>query len=212
MIFLKLRFFLRGLILASFFLSSPGLRAAEGESAPCPACRGTAVCQANGCKDGKMLCPATCLKKDAPGWIKKKIEGYPDDYLWMAFRWKVGEDSGTQYYSQNHLGELIEYENGKPVNRGRCPKCEGSSRVTCSTCQGAAKCGVCAGAGKFVRDQTLFTLTDAQGRAMEAVVRSRKGDTITVMRLPDQKVFDIPLAKLSAESTERIEQRFPAAP
>lgn len=212
MTFLKLLRFLRGIILATLFVQALAFSATENESAPCPACRGTAVCQANGCKDGKMLCPATCLKKELPGWTTKKIDGYPDGMLWMVFEYKTETGKGWQAYSQNHIGELIEYENGKPVNRGRCPKCEGSSRVTCSTCQGAAKCAACSGAGKFLRNQTLFTLTDVQGRAMEAVVRSRKGATITVMRLPDQKVFDIPLARLSAESVERIEQRFPSSP
>lgn len=29
-----------------------------------------------------------------------------------------------QAYSQNHVGGLIEFEKGQPVNRSRCPKCE----------------------------------------------------------------------------------------
>lgn len=189
---------------------APSLRAAEGDTIPCAACRGGGACQAKGCKEGKTPCPATCLKPDAPGWHKRKIEGFPDDYQWMAFKFKDGTNR-IQYISDRHMGELIEHdENGKPVSRGRCPKCEGSSRLACATCDGDAKCKTCGGSGNIAAGGEKLTLTDSQGRALEAIVRSRQGDTITVMRLPDQKVFDVPLSKLSAESNELVEQKFPA--
>lgn len=195
----------------SLFLASPTVAADETSVIACATCRGTGACQAKGCKEGKTPCPATCLKKDAPGWTTKKIDGYPDGMLWMVFEYR--DEAGKkkwQAYSQHHVGELIEFEKGQPVNRGRCPKCEGSSRVTCATCKGDAKCKTCGGSGKIAVGGEKLTLIDAQGRTLEAVVRARKADTITVMRLPDQAVFDIPLSKLSAESNELVNQRFPA--
>lgn len=192
--------------------SSAAPVATASESVTCPACRGDVACRAKGCKEGKVSCPATCLKLDAPGWIKKKIEGYPDDNIWMVFPIKLPGDTRIQYYSQHHAGELIEYEKGIPVNRGRCPTCEGTSRVECATCKGSGKCAICGGAGKFVRGETLFTLTDVQGRSLEAVVKARTAAAVTVLRLADQKTFDIPLANLSAETLARLDSRFPAAP
>lgn len=199
------------LLVAAFAVPAPSLSAAEHEPIPCVACRGSGACQAKGCKEGKTPCLATCLKPDDPSWHKRKIEGYPDDYLWVGVKFKDGTNR-TQYMSDRHMGELIEHDpDGRPVTRGRCPKCEGTSRVACSTCAGDAKCKACSGSGKIAGGETL-TLSDAQGRALQAVIRSRQGDAVTVMRLPDQKVFDIPLSRLSAESNELIEQKFPKAP
>ncbi len=197
-------------VLVCLHLASP-LIAAETtpDSVPCPACRGTALCAAPGCKEGKTLCPATCIKRESPGWHKKKLDNFPDDYLWLDFKFTDGSGR-TQYISDRHIGELVAYENGAPVPRGVCPTCQGSAHVACATCKGDKSCTVCAGAGRFVRDQTLFTLTDSQGRPLEAVIRSRQADSVTVLRLADQRVFDIPLAKLSPESTELIERHFPA--
>lgn len=140
------------------------------------------------------------------------MEGFPDDYIWMGFSFKSGNETRIQYISQNHIGELIEYDNGRPVTRGRCPTCEGTSRVVCAICTGTGKCVACAGAGKFVRGETLFTLTDLQGRSLEAVVKVRTATALTVLRLADQKTFDIPLANLSPESLAQLDSRFPVVP
>ena len=187
--------------------------APANDTVACPSCRGSVVCLVKGCKEGKVSCPATCLKLDAPGWTQKKIEGFPDDYIWMGYPYKVGGETRIQYISQNHVGELIENDdNGRPVTRGRCPTCEGTSRVVCAACAGTGKCAICSGAGKFVRGETLFTLTDLQGRSLEAVVKARTASALSVMRLADQKTFDIPLANLSPESLAQVDSRFPAAP
>jgi hypothetical protein len=180
------------------------------DTVPCPACRGAAICSARACKDGTTACKATCIKRDGPGWIKKTIEGHPGVENWMAIPYRTATDSGTQYFSPAHIGELIEIENGRPVTRGQCPTCKGTTRVPCIVCQGSGKCLTCAGAGKFIRNVSFFTLTDAQTRPLDAVIRSRQATTITVMRLADQKTFDLPLDKLSSESRELIEQHFPA--
>lgn len=216
------RFCLRlwAMTFAALFLAFVRVTANDVSPAPvpneavCVGCRGSGICGGNGCKEGQAICPATCLKRDGPGWIKKKIDGYPDDYIWQEFKWKMEDGrTGYQWFSQHHAGELIEFEpNGKPVSRGRCPTCEGDSRVTCKVCKGSTRCPACVGLGKFIRGKNLFTLTDLQGRALEAAVLGRTAETVTVLRLADEQVFGIPAKNLNAESLAMLDKAFPVTP
>jgi len=184
----------------------------DGELVTCPTCRGKGDCHVRDCKEGKVPCAANCLKPDSPAWTKRQIEGQSEadaEKLWYPYEYKVGGKKEFAYFPREQAGELIEMEKGKPIARGRCKNCQGSGTLTCRSCKGTDKCASCLGEKVFVRGQNLFTLADAQGREIEAVVRARKADRVTILRLADLQVFDIPLDKFSAESTERIEQRFP---
>ncbi len=184
----------------------------DGEVVTCPTCRGKGECTVRDCKEGQVPCPANCLKPDSPAWTKRQIEGQSEadaEKLWFPYEYKVKGKKEIAWFPREQAGELIEMEKGKPVARGRCKSCQGAGHVACRSCKGTDKCATCLGEKKFVRGQNLFTLADAQGREIEAVVRSRKKDRVTVLRLADLQIFDIPLDKFSAESTERIEQRFP---
>ena len=134
-------------VIVGLHLACP-LLAAETpqDSVPCPTCQGTATCTAKGCKDGQTPCPATCIKRDSPGWHKRKNNGFPEDYLWLEF--KLTDGTGrSMFISDRHMGELVEYEEGRPVVRGTCPTCQATSRVPCATCKGTKNCTVCTGAG-----------------------------------------------------------------
>jgi hypothetical protein len=190
--------------------------AKDGQIEQCPSCRGDGVCRARDCKEGKIPCYSECLKPDAPEWTKRQIEGQSEadaEKLWFPYVYKVSGKKETAWFGREQAGELIAIEKGQPVSRGRCPGCAGSGRIVCQSCAGSGKCFACLGEGKFTRGRNLLTLTDAlQGREMEAVVRSRTAESVTVLRLADLKVFEIPLDKLSAESNELLAQRFPLAP
>lgn len=184
----------------------------DGETVACPTCRGNGHCFVRDCAEGKVPCPADCIKPDSPAWTKRQIEGQSEadaEKLWYPYEYKVRGKKETAWFTREQAGDLIEMEKGQPVSRGRCTNCQGSGHVACRSCKGTDKCSTCLGEKKFIRGQNLFTLADAQGREIEAVVRARKADRVTILRLPDLQIFDVPAEKFSAESTERIEQRFP---
>jgi tetratricopeptide (TPR) repeat protein len=72
----------------------------------------------------KGVCPGRCLKANAAGW--QRLAGHPANELWMTFPFK----GGSQSWSTRHIGEVIVYERGRPVNKGKCPICKGTGRVT----------------------------------------------------------------------------------
>lgn len=49
------------------------------------------------------------------------------------------------------MGEVIAYQNGKPVNVGPCKICGGTTKVACNVCKGTGKnvCDICLGK-KFI--------------------------------------------------------------
>jgi tetratricopeptide (TPR) repeat protein len=69
------------------------------------------------------ICPGNCLKRSMPGWAH--YPGLDPNLLWMKFTYS----GGWIAYSTNHLGEVVEYVNGKPVNKGKCPICGGTGQV-----------------------------------------------------------------------------------
>jgi hypothetical protein len=110
----------------------------------CDQCGGSGViseCTNKKCVDGKVDCPRPCLKLSQGVWKMK------DGKRWRDFR---GRDGGGLSISENHLGELVEMENGKPVNRGKCPTCGGTTKVDCETCGGMSliTCSKCSFEGK----------------------------------------------------------------
>lgn len=69
------------------------------------------------------ICPGNCLKLTTPGW--QTIAGRDPNVRWMKFR----ESDGWSAWSTNHVGEVIEFANGRAVNKGKCPICGGTGRV-----------------------------------------------------------------------------------
>ncbi|MCW8131890.1 MAG: hypothetical protein KIS92_16205 [Planctomycetota bacterium] len=109
--------------------------------ADCKTCAATGLvpCTAKGCNQGKVECPGKCLKLSKGKWVKGK-----EDLLWQTFT------SGGSYmmWSERHLGEVIEWQKDHWENVGKCPLCNGTTKVDCEDCKGAGKttCGACKGA------------------------------------------------------------------
>lgn len=77
------------------------------------------------------ICPGNCLKLSTPGWKKMNVPGTPSRLVWMVFPYLDPEGKGgSEYWSNDHLGEVIEYVNGRPINRGACPICKGSGKIS----------------------------------------------------------------------------------
>ena len=75
------------------------------------------------------ICPGNCLKAKDPRWHHDaSIKNYPATYVWINFPYKDG--SGSSYnWSQNHIGDDIEYVKGVPTDTGKCKICGGATRV-----------------------------------------------------------------------------------
>ena len=69
------------------------------------------------------ICPGNCLKMSMPGW--QHLPGQDPKLLFMKFPVSNGYNS----WSTHHLGEVIVYDKGEPVNKGKCPICKGTGHV-----------------------------------------------------------------------------------
>lgn len=114
------------------------------QQTPCTQCSGSGNvgdCKTPKCKDGMIPCPDKCLKADS-------FTGPPDaeGKRWRTFRGKSGSNAR---WSDAHIGELVVMENGEPVNKGKCPTCDGTTFVKDPACNGTGKkpCKVCKGKG-----------------------------------------------------------------
>ena len=77
------------------------------------------------------ICPGNCLKPSMPGWRKMSVPGTPDRLVWMVYPYlDPAGKGGSEYWSNDHMGEVIEYVNGRPINKGRCPICGGTGKVS----------------------------------------------------------------------------------
>lgn len=122
------------------------------EEISCPSCLGVGVVECKKCNNGEMPCPDKCLKKEASGWKKMKVNGHPDTDLWMDF--KVNGKYQVSY-NQHHIGEVFVVENGKVISKGKCSTCKGTTITQCSLCSGTLKhsCNDCGGDGKMNEDE-----------------------------------------------------------
>jgi hypothetical protein len=106
---------------------------------------GAVVCRAPGCKAGKADCPGACLKLTRGTWVHMTVAGHDPSELWQKFPDASGK-GGYQAWNQNHVGEVVAYQNGVAVNTGQCKVCSGTTRVTCPACvgKGTQACELCA--------------------------------------------------------------------
>lgn len=77
------------------------------------------------------VCPGNCLKPSMPGWRKMNVPGKPAHLVWMVYPYlDPAGKGGSEYWSNDHMGEVIEYVNGRPFNKGKCPTCQGTGKVS----------------------------------------------------------------------------------
>lgn len=67
-------------------------------------------------------CPNSCLKLSNRGWCYQNMPGKPDYLIWMNFPYKE-PNGGGEAWSLDHLGNIIQYEGTRPVEKGACPTC-----------------------------------------------------------------------------------------
>jgi TolA-binding protein len=71
------------------------------------------------------VCPGSCIKANDPRW--GRLEGHPADEDWLKF--PDQDHQGYHAWSRHHIGEVIVYEHGIAVNKGKCPICGGTGVV-----------------------------------------------------------------------------------
>jgi len=97
-------------------------------------------------------CPGPCLKLSRGVWQRMDVAGHDPKELWQKFNKDRG---GYVAWSQGHVGQVVEMQNGEPVNIGACKVCNGTTHVPCSYCRGTGNvlCSTCRGTGLVVRSQ-----------------------------------------------------------
>ncbi len=119
---------------------------AEVKTKVCFQCNGTGMmkCPDPGCKGGLVDCPGPCLKLSRGTWVHMEVANHPPTDLWQKFQ---QADGTWQAWNQNHVGQVIEMQNGKAVNVGNCPVCGGTAHVKCPVCKGTGEvvCTICEG-------------------------------------------------------------------
>lgn len=161
----------------------------QGDRVVCPECagEGSIPCPAH-CDHGKLRCPASCLKKDDPGWMDH------DGKIMKMFPSHKPGLLGGHWWSTLHIGQLIVYEDGLPVNKGICPTCHGTSVVDCKKCdgKGALVCPLCKGLKTLAkadadaylaavaaeRQKNAFTLSD--GRVLRGKIIGKTADKVII--------------------------------
>jgi hypothetical protein len=106
--------------------------------------QGTVPCPAPGCKAGLVECPGPCLKLTRGTWTHMAVAGHGSNELWITFQ---KADGSTMSWNQSHVGEVIQMQNGNPVDIGKCKICGGTGKVRCDVCKGTGKetCPICDG-------------------------------------------------------------------
>lgn len=167
----------------------------------CFACKGdgTVRCLVPGCVDGQVDCPGPCLKLSRGVWTHMNVAGHDPSDLWITF---TAANGGTMSWNQNHVGDVIEMQNGNPVDTGKCKICGGTGKVKCEVCKGTGQvtCPVCSGK-KFV--PAAWTPTDnpyfnrqpdiirfVDGRVVLGRVAVTVGDDLTIVTR-DKKILHV---------------------
>lgn len=150
----------------------------------CPTCQatGSTKCAAPKCVDGKVECNGPCLRLTKGRWFKDPKLGKGPDIRWQEFRNK----DGKYYWTEQHVGEVVENIDGKHVITGICKVCEGTTRMPCKVCQGLGQvtCRTCQGRkeipdpGKSSAQKPAPSASTASVRPSETI-RLRNGQTVT---------------------------------
>lgn len=142
---------------SGLFAQAPQSQASTGqveETKTCFQCKGAGSlkCTNARCVKGIAECPAPCLKLTQGEWKHINSPGYVPTDWWQTFRGK----RGTHSWNQHHLGEVIEMQDGEPVNVGKCKVCGGKTTVVCSACGGKGElaCPTCKGRGVLPKSWT----------------------------------------------------------
>ena len=184
----------------------------------CFGCKGEGIvaCLVPGCVDGQVDCPGPCLKLSRGAWAHQVVAGHPPTDLWITFTTANG---GSMSWNQNHVGDVIVYQNGDPVDTGKCKVCGGTGKVKCQVCKGTGRvtCPICDGK-KFI--PVAWTPTDnpyfdrqpdiirlADGRVVLGRVAATVGDEITIVTR-DKKILHVKAADILPKG----ETNAPAAP
>lgn len=195
--------------LLAFFISS--VYSAEGDVI-CPICKGEGVtiCAVKNCIDGKVLCPGPCLKKEVGPWVKMKVDGHGPDELWKRFNNPVG--GGWHAWTQAHIGQAIEVQNGIYVNTGNCKKCNGTTRIPCLKCKGQpVVCVICKGRKLLSKEEysqyniDLANKLDKEFPPIKLKDGSKINGKIT-MKMQDKILIKLPNGELKEIKTEDLAQ------
>ncbi|HXE42279.1 MAG TPA: hypothetical protein VN516_04570 [Candidatus Baltobacteraceae bacterium] len=83
------------------------------------------------------------------------VDNHPATDIWQKFTKGSG---GWSAWNQNHVGDVIEYQNGDPVNVGKCKVCSGTGKVKCTLCNGTGEinCPLCDGKKVVPESWTAF--------------------------------------------------------
>jgi hypothetical protein len=186
----------------------------------CFACKGegTVACRVPGCVNGQVDCPGPCLKLSHGTWIHMDVPGHGPNELWQKFPDLDGR-GGYYAFSQNHLGEVIVYQNVRAVSTGKCKICGGTGKVKCDVCKGTGKvtCPICNGK-KFIPG--AWTPTDnpwfnsqpdvirlADGQVLLGRVAASAGGERTIITR-DKKILHVK----TSDILPRADTNSPAAP
>ena len=70
------------------------------------------------------ICPGNCLKPNDSRW--QHLPGLEPGHMWIKFP----KANGWAAISDRHMGQVVVSEHGAMVNKGVCPICGGSGRVS----------------------------------------------------------------------------------
>ena len=122
----------------------------------CFACKGegTIPCLVPGCVNGRVDCPAPCIKLNRGVW-EKRPDRAPGELM------QAIEVNGNEWWVSSHHPGVIytERPGGGGLDMHTCPVCHGTTKVTCSVCKGTGRvtCPICNGK-KFI--PIAWTITD----------------------------------------------------
>lgn len=171
---MKLKPIISCFCISIFVLNFAADSTAAEATKPCFLCHGTGGVKCTACTDGHMPCPGSCMKKSDPGWAP--LPGH--DGLWLKFNNRTGGD-GYQAWSQGHIGQVVEYQNGIAVNVGVCKICQGKTYVDCTSCKGTklVACNMCEGK-KVVPISWTLTNNPKMSKPDDEAVIDIRGDKI----------------------------------
>ena len=138
---------------------------------PCFNCGGTGNIKCRACNNGQMECPGNCLKLSKGTWQHLDVAGHDKSELWQKFYASDGRKWGA--WNQHHIGEVIEMQNGAPVNVGKCKICGGTTHVPCTTCNGTGMiiCDICDGKKAVPQSWTAFNNPKLKNRPNAIVLK-----------------------------------------